>query len=137
MFWVPICFGGRKYLGVLDTGATISIVAKKTLPCGDLKNIFLFYVDQFEQSSGLGHHPKLSTLVWGITYKRGGKVAGHGSWMAVVCEVSPVPSHFLIPFLTSCLPQPSAWEMGMWCTVVGTVRWRYLWVLEVLPIDST
>ena len=24
---------------VLDTGATISIVAKKTLPCGDLKNI--------------------------------------------------------------------------------------------------
>ena len=25
-------------LGVLDTGATISIVAKKTLPCGSLKN---------------------------------------------------------------------------------------------------
>ena len=39
MFWVFICLGGREYLGVLDTGATISIVAKKTLPCGDLKNI--------------------------------------------------------------------------------------------------
>ena len=31
--------GGREYLGVLDTGATISIVAKKILPCWDLKNI--------------------------------------------------------------------------------------------------
>ena len=39
MFWVRICLGGRQYLGVLDTGATISIVAKKSLPCGDLKNI--------------------------------------------------------------------------------------------------
>ena len=38
MFWVRIRLGGREYLGVLDTGATISIVAKKTLPCGDLKN---------------------------------------------------------------------------------------------------
>ena len=53
---------------------------------------FFFYVDQFEQSSGPGHHPMLSTLVGGITYKRGGKVAGHGSCMAVVCKVSPVPS---------------------------------------------
>ena len=39
MFWVRICPGGREYLGVLDTGATISIIAKKVLPCGDLKNI--------------------------------------------------------------------------------------------------
>ena len=31
-------YGGREYLGVLDTGATISIVAKKILPCGSLKN---------------------------------------------------------------------------------------------------
>ena len=38
MFWVRIRLGGRKYLGVLDTGATISIVAKKTLPCGSLKS---------------------------------------------------------------------------------------------------
>ena len=38
MFWVPIRLGGPEYLGVLDTGATISIVAKKTLPCGSLKN---------------------------------------------------------------------------------------------------
>ena len=36
MFWVRIRLGGRKYLGVLDTGATI--VAKKILPCGSLKN---------------------------------------------------------------------------------------------------
>ena len=36
VFWVHIQLGGREYLGVLDTGATISIVAKKTLPCGSL-----------------------------------------------------------------------------------------------------
>ena len=39
MFWVCIRLGGREYLGVLDTGATISILAKKILPRGDLKNI--------------------------------------------------------------------------------------------------
>ena len=39
MFWVRIRVAGREYLGVLDTGATISIVAKKILPPGDLKNI--------------------------------------------------------------------------------------------------
>ena len=39
MFWVRIRLRGREYLGVLDTGATIFIVAKKTLPRGDLKNI--------------------------------------------------------------------------------------------------
>ena len=39
MFWVRIRLGERKSLGVLDTGANISIVAKKTLPLGDLKNI--------------------------------------------------------------------------------------------------
>ena len=38
MFWVRIRLGGHEYLGVLDTGATISIVAKKILPCGSLKN---------------------------------------------------------------------------------------------------
>ena len=38
MFWVRIRLGGREYLGILDTGATICIVAKKTLPCGSLKN---------------------------------------------------------------------------------------------------
>ena len=31
--------GGREYLGILDTAATISIVAKKILPRGDLKTI--------------------------------------------------------------------------------------------------
>ena len=38
MFRVRIRLGGREYLGVLDTGATISIVAKIILPCGSLKN---------------------------------------------------------------------------------------------------
>ena len=38
MFWVRIRLGGYEYLGLLDTGATISIVAKKILPCGTLKN---------------------------------------------------------------------------------------------------
>ena len=38
MFWVRIRLRVREYLGVLDTGATISIVAKKTLPCGRLTN---------------------------------------------------------------------------------------------------
>ena len=38
VFWVLIRLGGREYLGVLDTGATISIVAKKPLPRRSLKN---------------------------------------------------------------------------------------------------
>ena len=38
MFRVRIRLGGREYLWVLDTGATGCIVAKKTLPCGSLKN---------------------------------------------------------------------------------------------------
>ena len=39
VLWVRVRLGGREYLGVLDTGATISIVAKKTLPHGDLRII--------------------------------------------------------------------------------------------------
>ena len=39
MFWVRIDPGGREYLGVLDTGATISMVAKNILRRRDLKNI--------------------------------------------------------------------------------------------------
>ena len=39
MFWPGIRPGGREYLGVLYTGATICIVAKKSLPCGYLRNI--------------------------------------------------------------------------------------------------
>ena len=39
MFRVRIRLGGREYLGVLDTGTTISIVTKKRLPRGHLKNI--------------------------------------------------------------------------------------------------
>ena len=39
VFWVRTRPGGPEYLGVLDTGATISIVDKKMLPCGDMKNI--------------------------------------------------------------------------------------------------
>ena len=39
MFWVRIRLGGREYLGVLDTGATISSDAKKILPRGHRKNI--------------------------------------------------------------------------------------------------
>ena len=39
MFWLGISLQGREYLGVLNTGATISNVAKKTSPRGDLKNI--------------------------------------------------------------------------------------------------
>ena len=35
---VCIGLGGQQYLGVVDTEATISIVAKKILPCGILKN---------------------------------------------------------------------------------------------------
>ena len=37
MFLVRIRLGGREYLGLFDTGATISIVAKK-IPSGSLKN---------------------------------------------------------------------------------------------------
>ena len=39
MFSVRIRLGGREYLGVRDTPATISIVGQKILPCGVLKNI--------------------------------------------------------------------------------------------------
>ena len=39
MYWVRIRFGGRECPGVLDTGATISIVSKKILPRLDLKII--------------------------------------------------------------------------------------------------
>ena len=76
VFWVRIRLGAREDLGILDTRATISIVAKKTLPRGDLKNIL-------------------------------------------------------------SIPQPFAWEMGMWWTAVGTVRSMYLWNLGALPIGST
>ena len=38
VFWVRIRLEGRECPGVLDTGATISIVAKKILPRGILKN---------------------------------------------------------------------------------------------------
>ena len=38
MFWLRIQLGGREYLGLLDTGATISIVAKTILPLGSLTN---------------------------------------------------------------------------------------------------
>ena len=38
MFWLRIRLGGREYLGVLDTGAILSIMAKKILPRGSLTN---------------------------------------------------------------------------------------------------
>ena len=39
VIWVHIRLGGREYLGVVDTGATICIVTKNISPPGDLKNI--------------------------------------------------------------------------------------------------
>ena len=39
VFWVRICLVGREYLALLDTGATMSILAKKSLPRADLKSI--------------------------------------------------------------------------------------------------
>ena len=39
MFSVRILLGRPEYLGVLNTGGSISIVVKKMLPRGDLKNI--------------------------------------------------------------------------------------------------
>ena len=74
MFWVSIRLGGREYLGVLDTGATISMVAEKTLPCGSLKNTMT----------------------------------------------------------TAAIRM----GMDMWCTVAGTVKWRYQWAPELSPIGS-
>ena len=38
VFWVRIRRGGREFLGVLDTGAIISIVARNILPRGSLMN---------------------------------------------------------------------------------------------------
>ena len=39
VFWVRTPLGGQQYLQVLDTGATMSIVAWKMFPHEDLKNI--------------------------------------------------------------------------------------------------
>ena len=41
MVWVRIRLGGQEYLGVLDTEATISIVAKTIVPRGELRIIIL------------------------------------------------------------------------------------------------
>ena len=81
--------GGRESHGVLDTGATISIVAKKILPCGSLKNTMttaaIRMADGYvvhscgdcEVEVPMGSrtiayrfyvmHTPLSTLYWGLT----------------------------------------------------------------------
>ena len=38
VFWITIIIGGKEYLGVLDTRAAISIVAKNILPVGMMQN---------------------------------------------------------------------------------------------------
>ena len=38
VFWIKISIGGKEYLGVLDTRAAISIVAKNILPVGMMQN---------------------------------------------------------------------------------------------------
>ena len=86
---------------------------------------FFFYVDQFEQSSGPGHHPMQSTLVGGITYKWGGKVAGHGSCMAVVCRVSPVSLFAFWEVLRMVWVEGLTW-------IAAKVVWRVVLVVEVL-----
>ena len=43
MFWVRIRLGGREHLGVLDTGATISIVAKKSVFASDKQHVLDLY----------------------------------------------------------------------------------------------
>ena len=83
---------GRREPRCNHTEGTPLTVSRQAQLQRDYTAPLFFYVDQFEQSSRPGHLPMLSTLVGGTTYKRGGKVAGHGSCMAVVCKVSPVPS---------------------------------------------
>ena len=95
MFWVRIRLGGREYLGVLDTGATISIVAKRNLPCGDLKNIL------------------------------------------PTAAIRMGDEHVVHSCGDFCSAHPRVTPGVLGETVVGTVRWKRLWVLEVLPIDST
>ena len=59
--------------------------------------VFFFFflnVDQFETKFWAGAPPHAKYIGKGITYKKGGKFAGHGSCMAEVCAVSPVPSLF-------------------------------------------
>ena len=62
MFSLRIRLGGRGYLGVLDTGATISIVAKKTLPRGDLKN----FMPTAAMRMGDGHVVHMPMQLWGL-----------------------------------------------------------------------
>ena len=68
VFWVRIRLGGQEYLGALDTGANISIVAKNILPPGDLKNI----MPTAAICMGDGHRPRPRPLCpcYGL-YRRG------------------------------------------------------------------
>ena len=53
---------------------------------------FFFYVDQFETKFCAGAPTHAKYIGRGYNIQEGGKVAGQGSCMAVVCKVSPVPS---------------------------------------------
>ena len=69
----------------------------------------------------------LGTLVGGITYKRGGKVASHGACMAVVCKVSPVPSQFAFWVVLR-----KVWVGALTWIAVKVVWGRVVLVVEVL-----
>ena len=87
---------------------------------------FFFNVDQFETKFRAGAPPHAMYVGRGITYKKGGKFAGHGSCMVVECAVSPVPSLFAFWVVLR-----KVWvEALIWDAV--KVVWRRVVLVEVV-----
>ena len=77
VFWVRIGLGGLEYLGVLDTGATISIADKIFLPCGSLQNIMTSAAIRM----GDGHvSTAAGTVKWRYLWAPGLSPIGSMSW---------------------------------------------------------
>ena len=76
VFPVRICLGGREYLGVVDTGATISIVTKTILPRGDLRNIMP--TASFRMGDG---HVVHSCGDCGVNVPMGSRSIAHRFWV--------------------------------------------------------
>ena len=104
--------------------ATFHIAGIKNELCDYL---FFLNVDQFETKFWAGAPPHAKYYGRGITYKKGGKFAGHGSCMAEACALSPVPSLFAF----WVMPRKVWVEAFIWCAV--KVVWgRVVLVVVVL-----
>ena len=95
--------------------------------CKCLKRIaFCSNVDQFETMFRAGAPPHAEYVGRGITYKKGGEFAGHGSCMVVECAISPVPSLFAFWRVLR-----KVWVRALICDAVKVV-WRRAVLVEVV-----